>query len=232
MNKNLNLLEEYKQYDIEWLKDNTTIVRVFSNNEGKVIYGDDFHICRYKRDQGQPVSLETYEKFWNNKFDQFGNDWSEERSNYRLLYATLRLFWFSFEQLRYNKVSSINEYSKNHKKMIYLNEIAGVNVYGLYLHGKKCIDLLTRLKLIVSESDKVFLSKFRGTRNYLIEHNYKPHDKNLICEPSTWSLLSTDSLLETHINTKEEERVFDVCFDYYEDYYKLEQIIVGKIEKF
>jgi len=122
--------------------------------------------------------------------------------------------------------------------MLHLNELTGVSLYGMYHHGKKCIDLLKALKLIdENHTNWEFLKKFRETRNKLIEHNYNPEISkgkklNLQIDPSIWSLASTDSRLEIHIHKPDTERAFDVYVDYYEDYYQLEKIITDIIKKF
>ena len=125
--------------------------------------------------------------------------------------------------------------------MLHFNELTGVCLYGMYHHGKKCIDLLKELKLInENHNNWEFLEKFRETRNKLIEHNYNPEISkgkrrkklNLQIDPQIWSLGSTDSLLEIHIHKPNIERAFDAYVDYYEDYYQLEKIIVDIIRNF
>ena len=50
--------------------------------------------------------------------------------------------------------------------------------------------------------------------------------------PRNMELRSTDSFLEIRIHTDNQEHVYDVYIDYYEDYYKLEKIISDIIKKF
>jgi len=219
--------------DIEKLIDLTTIVKVDDNVSRQTIFGDENFISRFQKDQGQQVNLSDFEDNWNNKWKSFGNNWNKERQNYRFLYDSFRLFYFSFEQLRFNKVACINEAFGDRLKMLHLNDLTGVSLYGMYHHGKKCIDLLEALKLInENHNDGKFLTKFSGTRNKLIEHNYNPHGLNLQIDPSIWSLAFTNSLLEIHIYKSNTERAFNVYVDYYEDYYQLEKIITDIIKKF
>jgi hypothetical protein len=219
--------------DIKKLIDSTTIVKVDDNVSRQTIFGDEYFVSRFQEDQGQQVNLSDFEDNWNNKWKSFGNNWNEERQNYRFLYDSFKLFYFSFEQLRFNKVECINEAFGNRLKMLHLNELTGVSLYGMYHHGKKCIDLLKVLKLIdENHNDWEFLTKFSETRNKLIEHNYNPHGLNLQIDPAIWSLASTDSRLEIHIHKPDTERAFDVYVDYYEDYYQLEKIITDIIKKF
>lgn len=219
--------------DIKKLIDLTTIVKVDDNASRQIIFGDEYFVSRFENDQGQQVNLSDFEDNWNNKWKSFGNNWNEERQNYRFLYDSFKLFYFSFEQLRFNKVACINKTFGNTLEMLHLNELTGVNLYGMYHHGKKCIDLLKVLKLIdENHNDWKFLTKFRETRDKLIEHNYNPYGLNLLIEPSIWSLVSTNSCLEIHIHMPDTERAFDVYVDYYEDYYQLEKIITEIIKKF
>ena len=220
-------------HDIQNLIDLTTIVKVDDNTTRKTIFGDEYFVSRFQKDQEQQVNLSDFEDNWNNKWKSFGNNWNGERQNYRFLYDSFKLFYFSFEQLRFNKVACINEAFGNKLKMLHFNELTGVSLYGMYHHGKKCIDLLKALKLIdENHNDWEFLKKFSETRNKLIEHNYNPYGLNLQIDPSIWSLASTDSRLEIHIHKPNIERAFAVYVDYYEDYYRLEKIITDIIKKF
>lgn len=220
--------------DIRKLIDLTTIVKVVDNLSRKTIFGDEYFVSRFQKDQGQQVNLSDFENNWKNKWQSFGNNWNEERQNYRFLYDSFKLFYFSFEQLRFNKVACINEAFGNQGRMLHLNELTGVSLYGMYHHGKKCIDLLEKkLKLIDKRhKDWDFLKKFKETRNKLIEHNYNPYGLNLQIDPSIWSLASTDSRLEIHIHKPNIERAYDAYVDYYEDYCKLEKIITEIIKTF
>ena len=218
--------------DIKKLIDLTTIVKVEDNNKKKVVYGDEY-VSRFEKNQGKQIDLSTLVGNWKNKWKSFNNKWTTERQNYRFLYDSFKLFYYSFEQLRFNKVACINEAFGNQDRMLHLNELTGVSLYGMYHYSKKCIDLLEELNLIDERhKDWDFLKKFKETRNKLIEHNYNPRGLNLLIDPSIWSLASTDSLLEIHIHKIDTERAFDAYVDYYEDYYQLEKIITNIIKKF
>ncbi len=226
--------------DIEKLIELTTIVRVEDNVSRQTIFGDEYHFVsdryffgRFQNDQEQQVNLSELEDNWNNKWKSFGNNWNEERQNYRFLYDSFRLFYFSFEQLRLNKVAYIINVYGDKLELLHLSELAGVSLYGMYHHGKKCIDLLKILKLIdENHNDWKFLAKFTETRNKLIEHNYNPYGLNLQIHPLIWGLGSTNSSLEISIHLPHTERAFDAYVDYYEDYYQLEKIITDIIKKF
>jgi len=235
--------------NIKELIELTTIVKVEDNVSHKLIYGDELYISRFEREhmtgfekeQKEQVDLDSLVQNWKNKWQSFGNLWDKERQNYRFLYDSFKFFYFSFEQLRSNKVACINESFRNRLKMLHFNELTGVCLYGVYHHGKKCIDLLKELKLIdENHNDWEFLEKFRGTRNKLIEHNYNPEISkgkrrkklNLQIDLSIWSLGNTDSLLEINIHKPNIERAFNAYVDYYEDYYKLEKIITDIIKGF
>jgi len=218
--------------DIQKLIRITTIVKAEDNTSHKVIYGDEYCISRFRKDQGNQVDLNTLKQNWENKWISFGNAWNEERQNYRFLYNSFRLFYYSFEQLKFNKIGCINESFDDEKLMLYFNALTGVSLYGMYHHGKKCVDLLKALKLIDStHGDWDFCNKFSETRNKLIEHNHNPYGLNLQIDPSIWSLASTDSLMEISIHNNM-ERAYNAYVDYYEDYYMLEKIIVGTVKQF
>jgi len=225
--------------DIQKLIKLTTIVKVHDNVSRCTIFGDEYVFDRFQENQGQQIILGNFEDNWNNKWRSFSSNWNEERQNYRFLYDSFKFFYFSFEQLRFNKVACINETFGDSLKMLHLNELIGVSLYGMYHHGKKCIDLLKTLQLIDAQhQEQNFVSRFSETRNKLIEHNYNPKDLKtqkylkLQIDPSIWSLAGTNSLLEIYIHTPDTERAFDAYIDYYEDYYRLEKIISDIINKF
>ena len=73
---------------------------------------------------------------------------------------------------------------------------------------------------------KIKNSSLERARNKLIEHNYNPNGMALQIDPRIFSLVTTDSLLEVWIHTEDKQRAYVVEVDYYEDYYKLENIIM------
>ncbi len=216
--------------DIKKLIKLTTIVKVDDNVSRKTIFGDEHCVSRFQKNQGQQIILNHLENNWNNIWKSLGDKWDKKRQNYRFLYDSFRLFYFSFEQLRFNKVAGINDIygNKNLRQRFHFHELTGVGVYGMYHHGKKCIDLLNTLRLI-DPTHRDFCKKFSETRNKLIEHNHNPKGLNLQIDPSIWSLASTDSFLEIHIHLPNTERAYDAYVDYYEDYYRLEKIITDII---
>lgn len=123
--------------NIKKLIDLTTIVKVDDNTTRKTIFGDEYFVSRFQKDQEQQVNLSDFVDNWKNKWKSFGNNWNGERQNYRFLYDSFELFYFSFEQLRFNKVACINEAFGNKLKMLHFNELTGVSLYGMYHHGKK-----------------------------------------------------------------------------------------------
>ncbi|MFA4843459.1 MAG: hypothetical protein WC632_00725 [Candidatus Margulisiibacteriota bacterium] len=219
--------------DIKKLIDLTTIVKVDDNILRKTIFGDAFYVSRFINNQGQQIILSDLAQNWENKWLSFGELWNGERQNYRFLFDSFKLYYLSFEQLRINKVSCINEAFGDRDKMVDFNQLTGLNMYGMYYHGKKCIDLLIKLKLInENHNDWAFCKKFSETRNKLIEHNFNPNGLSFQIAPSIWSLASTDSLLVTLVHSSSNERAFDVYVDYYDDYYQLERILVNVIRGF
>jgi len=223
---------ENMENSIERLIMLTTIIKPDDNLNRESIFGEEY-ISRFQEDQSEQVNLIDLEVFWNNKWKSFSNSWNKERQDYRFLYDSFKLFYFSFEQLRFNKVACIEEALGDEFKMLHFNELTGVSLYGMYHHGKKCVDLLKKLDLIdINCQDGIFCKKFSETRNKLIEHNFNPNNLNLQIEPSIWSLSSTNSLMQISIHTETEERAYDVYIDYYNDYFKLEKVIVDIVKKF
>ncbi|MEK7555303.1 MAG: hypothetical protein AAB516_00560 [Patescibacteria group bacterium] len=228
--------------DIQKLINMTTIVRVFDNTSLSLFFGDEYyidrfnqaHLCGFEDKQHTQTDLHALNKYWDKKFKSSSDKWGKELQNYQFLYDSFKLFYYSFEQLGLNKIGSINKSRENKLEMLHLNELVGTNVYGMYHHGKKCIDLLNELKLLELSAipPKEFTKKFSETRNKLIEHNYNPKKLELLIEPSIWSLVSTNSLLEAYIHKTNAKRACDVYVDYYEDYFQLEKIIVDIIKKF
>lgn len=211
--------------DIQKLINSTTIVKVEDNLNRQVIFGDEYYVSRFQRDQGKQIDLSDLVRHWENKWIFFGDSWTKEGQNCRFLYDSFRLFYHSFEQLMRNKADSINATFTDPKKSEYLNNITGVNLYGIYHHGKKCIDLLKELNLINQKHTAWgFCNKYSETRNKLIEHNYNPKGLNMQIDPSLWSLIGTKSLMTIRIHNAK-ERAYDAYIDYYQDYYDLESVI-------
>ncbi|NTU99184.1 hypothetical protein HGA64_04245 [Candidatus Falkowbacteria bacterium] len=215
--------------ELQKLIEITTIVKAEDNTNRVIMFGDDLYFSRFQRGQGDQVQLTNLDNFWINKWKYFGLTWSEDLQNFRFLRTSFIFFHYSFEQLRFNKVNCINEFD-NDEKSRYFNKLAGLNLCGMYHHGKKCIDLLEELK-IINDPDLIFCKKFRETRNKFIEHNFNPNKFKLTTDPFIWSLGSTDSFLKIGINDKN-ERSYDVSVDYYQDYYNLEEVLVKIISDF
>ncbi len=71
---------------IEDLIEETTItklVRHQSGNEDQILYGDEYAISRFQRNQGVQENLSDLEEFWQGKFKSFGEHWNKERQFYR-----------------------------------------------------------------------------------------------------------------------------------------------------
>lgn len=217
--------------DIQKLLDETTIVRV-EDRHGNIIFENLYKgISRYQRNQGAQLDLTKLERFWKTKWKHLNNQWTQELLYYRLLYASIRHFYYSFAQLRFNKVRNLNAGAAN-KSFVYLNELTGTSLYGVYQHGKKCIDLLKALNLVQNKNG-AYVSRFSETRNKLLEHNQNPYGyTNLWIEPRLFSLVSTSSFLEIQIHKSNKEKDCTVYVDYYEDYYQLETIILDIIKDF
>ena len=216
----------------------TTIVRVDNNTTRKVEFGDEHLVSRYEKNhliiytKLHQISLKELEKYWNRKWGFFNNEWNNERQNYRFFYDIFQLFYYSFYQLKQDKIASIQN-CHNHDKMILYNKFVGVNLYSVYNYGKKCIDLIRELSIekLLDINDREFIKKFSETRNKLLEHNFNPKGFKLRIDPSIWSLAGTHSFMDIIIHGGI-EREYDVQIDYYEDYYKLESILVKIIKIF
>lgn len=223
--------------EIQNLIDLTTIIRVDNNKTRKVEFGDEYPTSRYDKNhltnytKLQQIDLGELEEYWNNKWNFFNNKWNEKRQNYRFFYDTFNLFYYSFYQLKLNKGQS-EAFEDREKESLY-NQLAGVNLCGIYNYGKKCIDIIKILKLcnILDEDENFFVAKFTETRNKLMEHNFNPRGFKLKIDPRIWSLTATNSFMDIIIHGQQEKE-YDTIIDYYEDYYKLENILVKIIKKF
>jgi len=217
--------------DIQELIKLTTIIKVEDNVSRQVIYGEENYVSRFIADPVGQIDLSGLEQCWKNKWRFLGEAWTQERQNYRFLYDSFRFFYYSFEQLKTYRASSVVEVD-DQVKVLYFNTLSGVNLAGVYHHGKKCIDLLKELNLIdQSQPDYNFCRKFSETRNKFIEHNFNPFKLSIKTDPSVWSLMNANPLLEISIHNAA-ERTFNVYVDYYEDYYKLEVVISEIIKQF
>ncbi len=92
---------------------------------------------------------------------------------------------------------------------------------------------MKELKLVsgLSEEEKRFVKKFSETRNKFFDHNFNPNGYRHYFEPNLWTLLGTNSFLEIRIHG-DNEHEYDAFIDYYEDYYKLESVLVKIIKGF
>ncbi|MBI4824499.1 MAG: hypothetical protein HY805_09780 [Nitrospirae bacterium] len=221
--------------DLRELVDNTTIVKLEDSNN-KVLIGDpNYCDSRFQSDhQRDQINLNDLEPFWNKKFQTFQNNWKPQRQNYIFFYNTFKLFYYSFYQLRVTKVASINvdrNCSGYRQKIVLYSELAGTGLCGIYQYGKKCIDIISKLRISINKPDEKFFKKFSGTRNKIIEHNFNLNNYSFQIDPDFWSLLSTDSWLTVLIHTSK-EAAYRAQIDYYEDYYKLEKFISEIIRLF
>lgn len=226
---------------LKWLGENTTIIRIDDKDliteNDTMCYIDRFnkaHLMGFQNEPHVQVDLTDLKKSWDNIWQSFGNSWDKKMQNFRFLYDAFQLFYYSFEQLDYNKKLSINCRDDVDKKQ-YLNMLTGIHLYGMYSHGKTCVDLLDRLKLSISDVDKKFSKKFAETRNKFIEHNHNPKGfASFQLESSMWSTISTNSLLKIYIHDidNKSERIKHVDIDYYQDYFDLEMVMTDAIKSF
>lgn len=218
--------------DIQTLVDKTTILQVINNNKDLIEFGVENITSRYSNHREEQIDLSILVPHWQNKWSSFGDKWSEERQLYRNLFDTFQLYYFSFKQLKNNKAESI-PIDPYDDKLDMLIKFSGANLFGVYSYGKKCIDLIYNLNLTSSLDDdtKIFIKKFRESRNKLFEHNFNPYNLSIKIDPSIWSIASTNSLCDIRVHgTKENE--YTVKVDYYDDYYKLEAILSSIIRSF
>ena len=189
------------------------------------------YVSRFQREQGNQADIKKLEERWRKKFLSFGDIWDNNRQNYRFFNDTFRLFYYSFDQLRRNKISSIESIGTQETSRY--AEWAGPNLAGVYLHGKKCISIIKELDLFNSlpKTDQDFMEKFSGTRNLVFEHNFNSDQVAFQIEPVLWTLVSTHSRLQINIHTAT-EAAHKCSVDYYEDYYTLEKILVDIIGQF
>ncbi len=100
--------------DIQELIKLTTIVKVDDNNNRQTIYGENY-VSRFTADCGGQINLSDLEQYWKKKWASFGGAWTEERQNYRFLYDSFKLFYYSFEQLKIHRINSIQEIDDKNK---------------------------------------------------------------------------------------------------------------------
>lgn len=218
--------------DLKSLFCETTIKGIYKTYDHQLVVGESELVSRFQTNQGSQVDLKELEEFWQKKFESFGNQWTKKRQLYRLLHDQFRLFYQSFNQLRLNKVHYLE--SEDYQKDYQIHEFATTNLSGMYLFGKKMIDIarLLDLKQKVYNNSKIFLNKFASSRNLIFEHNYNPKKyKGLIFEAVLWTTASSNSFLRINIHTNSENEYF-ALLDYYQDYYDLEKIMVEIIRKF
>ncbi|MBU0574103.1 MAG: hypothetical protein KKH83_06490, partial [Candidatus Margulisbacteria bacterium] len=214
----------------------TTIVKIVSSPEDKEIFGDKNYISRYQTNPTEKqIDLSGFIPYWNKKWKSFGSFWNTERQIYRFLFDSVQLFYYSFKQLKINKYKSIRLAFEESDERTDADKFCEVSFHSVYHHGKKCIDLLRRCRLL-NEPQEIFCKKFTETRNKFIEHNFNPLGVKLLLDPVLFDLTATDSLMKISIHRFREgnsqERAFDAYVDYYKDYYELEKIISDIITTF
>lgn len=228
------LIEPIKNIDDlkQWLHENTTIIDHFPDNEIDGNYTSYFnreHDWRFKNERHEQADLQALSEIWE-KIWSSHDKWSKELQALRFLDDSFKLFYYSFSQLRDNKQRLIISSHSHSTEVERLNMLVGTNLYGIYHHGKKCVDLLKQIQPIeIGEDDKTFCSKFSKTRNKFIEHNHNPSEfPSFQFEPSIWSTINTNSLMDIdiHDTSNNNEKVLTVRIDYYKDYFELEKIII------
>ena len=218
--------------EIQRLVDLTTIVQVRNKSTNKVEFGNENITSRYHNHRESQIDIDTLIEFWKKKWTSFGNEWNEEKQLYKHLFDTFQLFYYSFKQLKQNKSASIPLNPYDDKLDLYV-KFSAANLFGIYNYGKKCIDLVERLKIIqaLNDTEIKFLKKFKETRNKIFEHNYDPKGFNMTTAPTIWSIAHTNSLLDVSIHGVRENE-YGAKIDYCDDYYELENILTMIISDF
>lgn len=217
--------------DVRRLINLTTIVKVLDYSSRDIIFGSEYAGSHLDRKVARQFDLQIIESNWENLWKSFYTDWNHMRQNYRFFYNSFMHFYYSFQQLHRNKIECNMAYD-DYNEMLHFNRLSGTSLYGMYSHGKKCIDLLKTLQQTAEHPDLNFINKFCETRNKLLEHNHNPRNFDLQLDPAIWSLASTNSFLEIHVHKHGRERAYDLYVDYYDDYFKLEKIISDIIRQF
>ena len=132
--------------EIKRLANKTTIIQVINNTTNRVEYSTENITSRYSNHHLKQIDVSTLVEHWQNKWNSFGDIWNEDRQNYRCLFDTFEMFYYSFYQLRKNKSASIPFYPYDERLNIFI-KLSGVNLFGIYNYGKKCIDLIKILQL-------------------------------------------------------------------------------------
>lgn len=180
-NQNLNdIITE----DLEKIKNKTTVAKIKDNKDKTIHRREDCYTPGYK----EQIKLEDLENYWNDRWDSYNNKWNNERQNYKYFYDSFRLFYYSFYQLQENKkkfyeIGGVSTQMSN-KDCNVIDQLIGVNLFGMYVNGKKCIDLTKELDLlkILDNNEKKFTKKFSTTRNWVFEHNFNLYDKKTECK--------------------------------------------------
>lgn len=213
--------------DLSKLIDITTVVKAEQGRKRVLVYGDEENLSVFNTSpKAQQIDLKKLEVLWKKKWATLGNVWNQERQMYRFFYEAFRLFYYSFYQLQKNKIELIQTVNDRGKGTY----LCAVNLYGVYHHGKKCIDLLKNMKL-VNTSNMVFCDKFSQTRNKFFEHNQNPKHLKIQNELFSWGVGDTSSFLEINVHGAKENE-FTVYIDYFQDYFNLENIITDTIKNF
>jgi len=250
-NLDYNKTEEDKKEkeDLKKIENKTTVAKI-KETTIKTIYKNELikknpYLDRedcYTPEYKEQIDLKNIENYWNNKWDSFNGIWSHERQLYKYFYDSFRLFYYSFYQLRENKrklfIPGGVSIKMGRQECNLIEQLIGVNSFGVYMHGKKCIDLIKELKLLkcLNEDEKKFIEKFSKTRNWIFEHNFNPHDsKEGLClslDPLIWSMKSDNNCLEVNVHSNNSENKFQLIFSYEDDYFQLELILEKIIKSF
>jgi len=196
----------------------------------------------YSYPQKKQREFKELASYWEKKWEKFGNKWSQERQNYRLLQSAIYSFYFSFKVFKSRYSATVRRFptgsgEEEKKTRIQIHadeEMAAANLKAMYLFGKQGIDLLRKLDIKLSKKDKEFSDCFKKTRNLFFEHNFDPKGyQNFLFEPET--NLDTGCYLEINIyllneNLEKEESCI-TKINYYDDYFKLENIFLKKLKK-
>ena len=82
--------------EIKRLANKTTIIQVINNTTERVEYGNENITSRYSDHHLKQIDISTLVEHWQNKWNSFGDIWNEDRQNYRCLFDTLEMFYYSF----------------------------------------------------------------------------------------------------------------------------------------
>lgn len=231
-------MKDYKS-KLESLFEITTTLKIVDSSQN-IIFGSDNYDNNtnpLELKNKTPIDFNGLTSEWETIWKSFGDQWNQERQLFRYFWGECQDFNLSFQLYKQSVEQFLplvfDKDQSSKEKMLLLGSKGELAIRSIYEYGKQAIDILEKINnTLMSNEEKVFCEKFSGTRNKFLTHYHNASDyPDFIFDPVYWDIMGTGQLLEVKIHLSNKERAYTAYINHYNDYYRLEKILIEVIQK-